>query len=330
MNLYYLGIDVAKKTLDLALCEGGAKKPKALSKQVNNDVKGYQSALAWVEQRGIPRDQVHVCLEATGHYGDGVAHFLQQAGVAVSVVNPAHIKAYGKASGQRENTDKADARLIAAYAQTFQPTLWQPLPAHILELRTQVRHLASLEKHIQQVKNRLQAQLPSAPVQASLHRMLDFLTAELKACKKAVQAYLKQHPELHTLARLLTSIKGIGDLTAARLIAEIGDITRFNTPEQLVAFIGLDPRRHESGTSVRKPSQISRQGNARARAALYFPAIVAKKHNPIIRAFCLRLQERHKKPKEQVIAAMRKLLHLVYGVWKSGKPFDPTLLAQKA
>lgn len=326
MSTYYLGIDVAKLSLEIALEDG----KKRLQKQVKNEGAGYAALVKWVEQRVTGREAVQVCLEATGHYGDGVAHYLQQAGYQVSVVNPAHIKAFAKAQGSRQKTDRADAHLIAEYARLFAPRLWQPLAPAILELRTLVRHLASLEKQQQQVRNRAQAGLPSVLVHASLQRTLAFYKAEITACKKQIATFLKAQPTLQAVAALLTSIKGIGALTAARLIAEIGDIHRFDAPQQLVAFFGLDPHHHESGTSVKKASKISRQGNALLRAALYFPAIVAQKHNPIIRAFCLRLKARGKKPKEQVVAAMRKLLHLVYGIWKSGKPFDPHFLDQKA
>jgi transposase len=326
MNTYQLGIDVAQLTLEMVFLQG-----EAVSRQtVDNTLPGFEALHGWIEGMGLAPEQVHVCLEATGHYGDAVAVFLQAQGYRVSVVNPAAIKAYAKLVNARRKNDQIDAYLIARYCQTHPPDLWQPLDPAILDLRTKVRHLAALEKTRQQMRNRLKALLPSPDVQASLQALITQLDREIAHFKRLVQTYLSQQPPLKVLRQHLTSIPGISDLTAARLIAEIGDISRFDSPEQLVAFVGLDPTQHQSGTSVHHPVHISKKGNTLLRASLYFPAISAKNHNPIIRAFCARLDQRGKAKKEQVVAAMRKLLHLVFGIWKSGQPFDPNFGGQRA
>lgn len=123
---------------------------------------------------------------------------------------------------------------------------------------------------------------------------------------------------------LLTSIGGISDKTAALLLAELGDPLSFAGAREIVAFAGLNPKLAESGEH-KGTAHISRTGSARLRAGLYMPAIVAMTHNPAIRALRERLQQRGKAGKQIVCAAMRKLLHLVYGVLKSNKPFDPAL-----
>lgn len=326
MTHYQLGIDVAQKSLENSLLEAEV----LLRFKAENTPAGFEQLHAWMQGMGIVPHQVHVCLEATGHYGDAVALFLQAHGYRVSVVNPAAIKAFAKLVNARRKNDRVDAYLIARYCQTHQPDLWQPLDPAILDLRTKVRHLAALEKTRQQMHNRLKALLPSPEVQASLQSLIQTLDQEIARFKRLVQTYLSQQPPLKALFRCLTSIPGIGNLTAARLIAEIGDISRFDSPEQLVAFVGLDPTQHQSGTSVHLPSHISKKGNTLLRAALYFPAVSAKNHNPIIKRFCLRLAQRGKTKKEQVIAAMRKLLHLVFGLWHSGLPFDPNFGGQTA
>ena len=121
----------------------------------------------------------------------------------------------------------------------------------------------------------------------------------------------------------MVSIKGIGQRTAASLLAEIGEVTSFAHARALAAYAGLNPRQYRSGTSIRRRTRLSKQGNAALRKALYFPAIVAKQHNPIDRPFCARLSAAGKAPMAVVGAAMRKLLHIVYGVLTSGQPFDP-------
>lgn len=326
MGSYELGIDVAQLKLDVVLLEG-----EQVSRQkVENNPAGFEGLHGWVAGLGIDAAQVHVCLEATGHYGDAVALFLQTQGYAVSVVNPTAISAFAKTVNARRKNDQIDAWLIARYCQLHQPDLWQPLDPAILNLRTQVRHVAALEKTRQQLRNRLAAMLPSPEVQASLQQLIEVLDQEITRFKRLIQRYLTQQPPLKVVRQQLTSIPGIGNLTAARLIAEIGDISRFDSPEQLVAFVGLDPTQHQSGSSVHLPAHISKKGNTLLRSTLYFPAISAKNHNPIIKRFCRRLELRGKTKKEQVIAAMRKLLHLVFGIWNSGQPFDPNFGGQTA
>jgi transposase len=128
---------------------------------------------------------------------------------------------------------------------------------------------------------------------------------------------------------LLVSIQGIGKLTAAKLIAEYRDFRAFRSPKQLVAFAGLNPKQRQSGSSVRGYTAISRMRSANIRAALFMPAIVAKQHNPLLRTFAKRLEARGVAPKAIVVAIMRKLLHLVFGILKSGQPFDPHFLDQQ-
>lgn len=125
---------------------------------------------------------------------------------------------------------------------------------------------------------------------------------------------------------LLVTIPGIGKLTAAKLLGEIRNILDFQSARQLAAYAGLTPQNFLSGTSVHKKTRLSKTGNANLRNILYMPAIVAKRYNPIVRSFCERLSCSGLKPMEVIGAAMRKLLHLAYGILKSGRPFDPDYL----
>src|SRR5258708_4291024 len=121
----------------------------------------------------------------------------------------------------------------------------------------------------------------------------------------------------------MDSIPGIGKLTAAKLLAECGSVTRFDDGRQLVAFAGLNPAQHQSGSSIKKKTTISKTSKAATRVALYMPAVSAKRHNPVLRLFAQRLFARGCCEMEVITAVMRKLLQLVYGVLKSGRPFDP-------
>jgi transposase len=160
----------------------------------------------------------------------------------------------------------------------------------------------------------------------SLRALLAFFDGQINQTKKAIQAHIDQHEELKHMQTLLVTIPGIGKLTAAKLLGEIRNILDFQSARQLAAYAGLTPRNFLSGTSVHKKSRLSKTGNSNLRKVLFLPAIVAKKCNPIIHTFCVRLSQSGLKPMEVVGAAMRKLLHLIYGILKTGRPFDPNYL----
>jgi transposase len=322
MEQRVLGIDVAKETLDIALSDG----VHLNHGQFANTQKGYEQLEQWVRKQ--TDSSVHVCLEATGQYGDGVAEFLFAQGFPVSVVNPARIKHYGNSKLRRNKTDKADAQLIAEYCLREKPAFWTPPPASFKDLQTLVRHLEDLQNNRLQELNRLLSGVHTSFVVESLNLLLAFLDDQIKQTKKAIQEHINQHEELKRMQNLLVTIPGIGKLTAAKLLGEIRNILDFQSARQLAAYAGLTPRNFLSGTSVHKKSRLSKTGNANLRKALFMPAIVATKHNPIVHSFCARLSESGLRPMEVIGAAMRKLLHLVFGILKTCRPFDQNYLNQ--
>lgn len=311
-----LGIDVSKDSLDVVLLNSDRK----IHKIFTNNALGHQHLHDWlVSQRS---EQLHVCLEATGQYGEAVAEYLHQKGHLVSVVNPARIKRYGESKLHRNKTDKADAGLIAEFCQKENPPLWTPLPPALKRLRALVRRLDDLQTNYQQERNRLLSGVQDEWVLEDLNMHLNYLQERMKAARQEIQYFIVQDPKLKHQQQLLTSIPGIGDLTAARLLAEIGEITAFDDAPQLAAYAGLNPKGNKSGTSVHKKTRISKEGRAFLRFILYMPAIVAKRCNPVIKEFCNRLRERRLSEMAIVIAAMRKLIHIVYGVLKYQRLFD--------
>ena len=167
-------------------------------------------------------------------------------------------------------------------------------------------------------------------MQANLEQQIALLTAQIAQVKQQIETHLDQHPRLKQQKDLLKSIPGVGSLTSGKLLAEFRDLTAFTSVKQRVAFAGLNPALRQSGTSLHPAPAISKLGRASIRAALYMPALVARKHNPLLAAFAARLHAKGLKPMPIVVALMRKLLHLAYGVLKSGRPFDPSLPLVKA
>jgi transposase len=185
-----------------------------------------------------------------GYFSDGFATFLPTAGYTVSVVNPARISVYGQSQLRRNTTDRLDAALIADFCRTQSPPVWSPPDPAWKELQGLVRHLQDLETTRQSAKNRLSAHPASAA----------FLDQQILQTKRLIQDHLDQHPDLRRQRDLLTSIPGIGDLTAGKILAEFRSITNFDNPAQIVAFAGLNPKHRVSGSSIRGKTVISKQG----------------------------------------------------------------------
>lgn len=321
MEAAVVGIDVSKDQLDVVLWQGERHAYQIFA----NSPVGFQRISNWLAGQKVGR--VHACLEATGQYGDGVAEYLYCQGHGVSVVNPARIKKYGECKLHRNKTDKADAALIAEFCFKEEPPLWTPLPDEIKQLRQLVRRLEDVQSNRQQECNRLQSGVSQAEVVADLREHVDYLQQRMDHLKRAIQALIDAHPGLKQKQDLLVTIPGIGQLTAARLLAELGDISQFEDAPQLAAFAGLNPKGARSGSSVLKKTRVSKEGRSFLRTILYMPAVVACRYNPIIQKFCARLSKR-KLPKMAIVAAaMRKLLHLVFGVLKHQLPFDPNYLS---
>jgi transposase len=318
MEVFPLGIDISKSKFDVALLRDEGK---LRHRVFPNTASGYEQLSAWLVKHNAL--STHACMEATGTYGEALAVYLHEAGHRVSVVNPAIIKAFAATEMTRTKTDKRDASLIARYCLKHQPPAWTPPPPEISELQALVRRLEALLEMLQQERNRLSAGIESTSVKASVEQHITYLDEQTAHTQSLIRDHIDGHPTLKQQRDLLRSIPGIGETTAAKFLAEIVDINHYLSARQVAAFAGLVPKHRESGTSVKGRPRLSKVGTARLRKALYFPAVVATQHNPIIKALSERLREGGKCPMVIIGAAMRKLIHLAYGVLKSGKPFDP-------
>jgi transposase len=313
-----LGLDIAKLKFNACLIQySGKLKHKVFP---NSDA-GFEQLKQWLSKQGVER--VHACLEATGTYGEALALFLQQSGQRVSVVNPAATKAFAQSRLSRTKTDRVDAELIARFCQAQEPPVWTPLAPEVRELQALVRRLQSLIEMRVMEENRLSSGITVDVVRESVEELLNHLNTQIKRTEKLIHDHINRHPSLKRQRELLDSIPGIAETTAAHLLAEITDITQYRSARQVAAYAGLVPRERQSGTSVRGRTRLSKIGNARLRRALYFPAITALRCSPFFQAWAKGLQERGKSKMSVICAVMRKLVHLAYGVLKTGKAFDP-------
>lgn len=319
MNEQAVGIDVSKKKLDICVADGEKVKSKVLA----NTRSGHEELDRWLQKREL-LEGTPVVLESTGPYSEAVATALADAGWAVSVVNPARIAGFAQSELSRNKTDKADAKLIARFAQRARLEPWTPPSLAVRALRDLVGRLQALIDMRQQELNRLEAaeQAPSSGVKAMVEEHVDWLDKQIKKIQSDIDDHIDGNPELKNDAELIQSIPGLGRRATSQILAYIGDVRRFKSAKAMAAFIGVTPRQRQSGSSVNKRSAMSRTGHIAARKSLYMPGLVAKRYNPVIVAMAKRLEARGLTPKAIVGASMRKLVHLIYGVIKSGVPFD--------
>lgn len=325
----YIGIDIAKEKFDVVVLKTDHDAQHA---SFDNTPAGFAKCHRFLKKRKAQAG--HACMEATGIYYEDLAHFLHEKGYPVSVINPLQIKAFAQSQLRRNKTDQVDAAVIADFCRSHNPPVWTPPDPSWSELRMLVRHLDDLMSDRQRQRNRLEAiqasAQPSATVTSNLQEQIDFLSQQITAVKKQIQDHINQHPDLKQQRELLASIPGIGALTAAKLLAEFRDMRQFDNVRQIVAFAGLNPKQRQSGSSIRGKTHISKIGHAAIRATLYMAAISAKRFNPLLQPFIQRLEGRGLCGMEIVVAVMRKLLHLAFGILKSGQPFDPNYLDKAA
>ena len=213
--------------------------------------------------------------------------------------------------------------LIARFCLAQAPPAWTPLVPQVRELQALVRRLESLIEMRGIEENRLSSGIIVAAVRQSVEAHLSYLHQEIERTEGLIRQHINDHPRLKQQSQLLDSIPGIAATTAALLLAEITNLTQYRSARQVAAYAGLVPRERQSGSSVRGRTRLSKIGNARPRRALYFPAITALRCSPFIQAWAKGLQERGKSKMSVICAVMHKLIHLAYGVLKTGQPFDP-------
>lgn len=312
-----LGLDIAKAKFDAHLMAGAQQRHASFA----NTQAGFEQLARWLDRNGPEAaGGLHACMEATGNWGLDLAAFLFAAGITVSIVNPRQIKAFGDSELSRNKTDRLDAALIARFCRAHVPPAWLPPATHLRELREMVRRCAALKANRTQEINRQKAGIVSTVVAASIARLIAHLDEQIDTITVAIRTLIATDPVQQTNFSLLRGITGIGEVTAALVLAELPNIAAF-TPKGLAAFAGLSPQEHSSGMS-RRSRGISRIGNPALRSALYLCALSARRHNPRLVDFVQRMTTAGKPNKVILTAVARKLLVLAHAVIRTQKPFE--------
>ena len=317
-----LGIDVGKAEIMVALLVDD----KCIGKEsfVNND-KGFKNLNKWLKQKKI--SALKACMEATGNYSNNVVEFLYNAGHEVHVVNPVCIKAFAKSKLIRTKTDAVDALIIAKYANTLELIPYKSKSSAVKELKALHRCLDDLKGQCVQISNHLEHKehVPKS-VTSTWKKLLKDFKNEIKNIEDSLDELFENNLELKQHRDNLQTIPGIGKTTATSILAESPDLSSFKSPRQYAAYAGLVPKHRTSGSSVRGKARLSKLGSSKLRKALYLPAVVAKNHNPILKAFSNKLKSKGKHNMVIIAAVMRKLLHLCFAIIKSNSTFIPNAL----
>ena len=321
MGPVFVGIDVSACTLVVALERD--HQPGRQRREFLNTAVGHEGLIQWLSKSATA---VQVCIEATGLYSLDLALALHRAeGIEVMVANPRAIADFAKALLQRSKTDQLDAEVMLEFARRMPFVAWQPPSSPQLELRALMRRITGLKLVSQQEKNRLHSVSQSAEitplVRKDIQSHLVQLERHIEKLEHQAETIVQADRELARQFCHLVSVRGIARVSALHLLAELVVLAPDMTARQWVAHAGLDPRHHESGTSVHKPTRISRAGNRYLRSALFMPALVATQHDPNIRAFYQKLVDHGKTKLQAIVAVMRKLLHALHGMLRTDSDF---------
>jgi transposase len=321
------GIEVSAQELVVALT---GKQGEAVLHRFANTAAGHGQLLRALTRGG---KRVRACLEATGVYGLDVALLLSaQQGLEVMVANPRAVRHFARAMMQRSKNDQLDAVVLWEFAGRMPFTAWARPEKNTLALWALARRLEALTKQCTAEKNRQHAagvsQAIPECVRRSIARTLRFLQREIKQLRAEALQCIAADARLQRRYQLLLSVPGIGEVSAIHILAELLLLPEDRDVRQWVAYAGLDPREYSSGTSVRKYTRISKVGNRHLRCALYMPALVASRREPHLRGFYEHLLARGKKKRPALMAVARKLLHAIYGMFRSQQPYDGACVYQ--
>ncbi|MEZ4932096.1 MAG: IS110 family transposase [Saprospiraceae bacterium] len=325
-----VGIDVSKKELSVCFSnmEQGQRVRIRSTKTFPNTVAGFKKLDGWVRsQRRDANVPFCILMEATGVYYEEAAYFLKAQGWDVSVLLPNKTKAFAKSLDFKSKTDAIDAKTLAQMALERSLPVWEPFSPKMLAIKRLCRERVTLQGHKTAAKNQLHAKEHAHQTDKSSIRrsreLIKFLVKQIKQVEQAIEGEVGKDPELKAKVEAVCTLKGVGLITAATVIAETNGFALFRNKAQLVSYAGYDVVENSSGSSIRGKTRISKKGNSYLRRAMHFPALGAIKYIPEMKALYERVFDRTKIKMKGAVAVQRKLLVLIYTLFKKGVAYDP-------
>ena len=331
-----IGIDVSKLSLDCAWLRN-LDQNKAKRKRVENSPQDFKALLTWAQDvSGLAANELRFVVEPTGIYHEFLVQFLYQHQATIYLVNPSMVRKFAAGMGILSKNDLKDcdsyrslvidADMLTRYGllnRKLQP--YQPEAQEISDLKSLLNRLDTLERDLRRELNRQEKVSKSSTIhrleKQSIQRTVRYLETEIKRFKKHIGEAIKSTASLQKDYELLLTIPGIGARTAWAMLVTLRS-RRFASAPEVASYLGLNPIEKQSGTTRYRRPRLSKAGNGRFRQALYFPAMVATRKNPDIKAQYDRLLAADKSKMCALGAAMRKLVHICYGVLKHQRPYE--------
>jgi transposase len=322
-----VGIDISKGSFTACICRKLLSGEALLStvESFENNKTGYNQFVKWSRKITSTSLEVLFLMEATGIYYEGIAYHLHKLRQSVCVILPNKVKHYAKSLNVKTKTDIVDARVIAQMGAERHLPLWQPPSMVFRQLRNLTRLYTDLKHERTVYLNRLESENASAIkmtfVINSNHSVLKELEKQIGKCENEIEKVLTSEDWLAEKVNKLITIKGVGLITLAIVIAETQGFALINSRKQLASYAGYDVVEVESGTSVKGKTHISKKGNSRIRASLYFPALAASRYNQELKEDYQRINIAKASKMVGATALQRKLLLLIYTLWKNNDVF---------
>ena len=330
-----VGIDCGQKELVVAygIMDENFDVKILSNTKFSNDEKGFKKFLAWSQKLNSQGIEVSYLIEATGVYHERFSLYLYDQGCRISVLLPNKSRAFMKTLSVKTVNDKVSAQMLAQFGLEKKLEPWQPPHEVYNELRQLTRERDQLMGEQTQVKNQLHAEKSGAwPNAGSLKRMqqrIRFLLKQIEQIEDEINAAIEKQPWLKEKIKNVCSIKGVGTITAVTVVAEANGFNLIRNKKQLVSYAGLDVITKDSGTSIKSKPRISRKGNKYLRKCLHYPALTAIRSADLMKALFVRLVSKHGIKMKGVVAVQRKLLKLIYILWKKNEVYDPNYQTKK-
>ena len=324
----HVGIDISKDDLKACIMqclENGKVRVKA-SRSFKNTLSGYKSLISWVRSKTSKELPVSFSMEATGVYHEELSYYLHEQNYSVSILLANTVKAYLRSLNVKTKTDKSDAKCIAQMGIERNLKIWQPISSHMRHLKQLTRERGNIQKEKVALNNKLHAlnhsHLPSKDVIKLIKQRIKLLEKQLLQMNKKIENLVMKDDFLKERIEKICLLKGLGLTTVATIIAETNGFQHFTSKGQLVSYAGYDVVENQSGSSINGKTRISKKGNSRIRKALHFPALVTKKYEPVFEHVYDRIFERTKIKMKAFVAIQRKLLIMIYTLFKNNVAFD--------
>lgn len=331
-----LGVDVAQKELVVTLGRLLADLSIELYayKVFSNSEKGFLSLLAWTEKLIDPDTEVRFVMEATGVYHQKFAYFLDGHGYSLSIVLPNKISNYIRTLEVKTITDKSCSEAIARFGLERKLDNWKRPKSTYKSLQQLTRERDQVVSERSAVKNQLHAESQEAePHERSLERLkerIKFLSSQEKEIKVDIDQVVQANAELKKEVEIISSIPGVGELTAAIILGETNGFELIRNKKQLTSYAGFDVKEKQSGTSVKGKPRISKKGNRSLRKAMYLPSMSAVKWDDNFKNMYVRIVSKQGIKMKALIAVQRKLLELAYTLFKTKSSYDKAYESKKA